>query len=371
MKKIKKVLFGLIFFIIYFLNFVFPAPCVLADVSSMKVVPSIIEDLIEPGEIIEKEIKVVNYSDMPITVYVYIKDFKAADETGKAELIVPGTEEGNYISSWLNITNEAIDFVPGEERVVPFTINIPEDIGPGGYYGAIVFGTEPPEVRAKGEEKGAAIGISQQTASLILLQRAGDAIEKAIIKEFNADKQLYNVPFEVNFTTRIENLGNVHIKPRGIIEVNNMLGRKVAVIIVNDEGGNILPSSARIFKNTWKDDFGFGRYEASLAISFGTPADKGGEGRKTLAIKRYFWVLPVRPIVSAVLSLLLTLILFIIFLKIYKRRAIKKVMERMGVGRKYITRKSYYSPRNNFVLTFLILLVVALVVMGLIYFLLF
>lgn len=367
---IKK-FFALILLAILFFSFVNINKVFAQNI--MKITPSIIEDLIEPGEIIKKKIKVANYSNVELTMYAYIMDFKAADETGKAELIVPNTEEGNYISSWLDITAEALVFAPGEEKSIPFTINVPEKLGPGGYYGAIIFGTEPPKVRPDGEEKGAAISISQQTASLILLQVDGDVDERAEIKEFRVDKQIYQTPFTINFFTKIKNLGNVHIKPRGIIEVRNMLGKKVAVITTNDSGGNILPNSSRIFENHWQEDFGFGRYEASLAISFGTPAQKGGEGRKTLAVKTYFWVFPMKIIISAVLSIVITVLLFVLFLKFYKRRAIKKAMEQMGVRRKQMGHASrgYHSPVKHFILTLLILLVVTFAVMGLLYFFLF
>ena len=369
MKRIVFLVF--IFFVICFLNFSFANN--INAVSSMRVTPAILEDLVEPGEIIKKEIKVVNYSDGPVTMYAYIMDFKAADESGKAELIAPNTEDGNYLSSWLDITGEAIEFNVGQERVISFVINVPESVGPGGYYGAVVFGTEPPKVRADGGEKGAAVSISQHTASLILLQVAGDVDENAIIKEFNANKRFYTTPFEVDFYTKIKNLGNVHIKPRGIIETRNMLGKKVSVITINDDGGNILPESERVFRNSWKENFGFGRYESSLAVSFGTPAQKGGEGRKTLAIKTYFWIFPTGIIVPIVIGLIVTMILFVVFLKMYKKRAIKKAMEQFGVrgGRDGYVGKRHYSETREFVKNFLIILVASLSVIGAIYFLLF
>ncbi len=367
---IKKVF---VFVILIVLFFTFLNIEEVSAESTMKITPSIIEDLIEPGDIIAKQIRVANYSEKELTMYAYIMDFKAAGEMGKAELIVPNTEKGNYISSWLDITSEPLVFLPGEEKAISFTINVPQEIGPGGYYGAIVFGTEPPKIRLKGEEKGAAVSISQQTASLILLQVAGDVDERAEIQEFRVDKQLYQIPFNVNFLTKIRNLGNVHIKPGGIIEVRNMLGKKVAVITVNDSRGNILPNSSRIFQNSWREDFGFGRYEASLAISFGTSAQKGGEGRKTLAVKTYFWVFPMKIIISAVLSIVITILLFVVFLKFYKRRAIKKAMEQMGVrrGQTIHRSKTYHSPVKHFLFTLLILLFVGFVVMGLLYFFLF
>lgn len=342
--------------------------------TTIKVTPSILEKMVKPGEIYSGQTKIANNSAQEITLYAYLKDFKAAaeDESGRAELIVPGTETGNYISSWIDISIEGITLASGEERSVSYTINIPDNVGPGGYYGAIVFGTQAPKIRPGEAETGAAIGIAQQAASLLLLQVEGIADERADIREFKTDKQFYSTPFDVKFTTKISNLGNVHVKPRGVIEIKNMLGKKVTTLTVNEDGGNILPKSARIFSNNWKDKFGFGKYEASLALSYGTSPDQGGEGRKTLTMFWYFWVLPAKIIISVISSLLVLVVLFFVFLRHYRKTAIKRAMEQMGVkGGAALKKKKFWTRENEYVLTFSILAGIALSIIVILYFLLF
>jgi len=207
--------------------------------------------LVEPGETLQKSVKIVNDSSVAKTMYAYLMDFKSEGEMGKAKLIAPGSEKGYFLSSWIDITAEGVDFGPKEEREIFFTINVPADVGPGGYYGAVIFGPKPSEVRPAGEEKGAAVAVTQQVGALVLLQVAGDATEEAVIREFSTDKEFYSTPFSVNFLIRIENLGNVHIKPHGTIEISNMLGKEVAVVRVNDRGANVLPDSVRRFENSW------------------------------------------------------------------------------------------------------------------------
>lgn len=351
----------------------FPGRAANNDIT-IKVAPSILEELVKPGDVLSEHITLTNQSGQPVTFYAYLKDFKAAadDESGKAQLIAPGSEEGSYISSWINISNEGISLAPGQGQEIPFTVSVPENVGPGGYYGAIVFGTEAPKTRPGEADKGASIGVAEQAASLVLLQIAGKADERADIREFKTDKTFYTTPFAVNFSTKIQNLGNVHIKPMGVIEISNMMGKKVATLTVNDKGGNILPKSWRLFSNAWSDSFGFGRYQASLALSYGTPADLGGEGRKTLTMFWYFWIFPVKILVSAGASLLVLIILFIIFLRFYQRMAIKSAMARMGVREGQALAKKKTPPaRNEFVLTFLILAGIAVTVIAVFYFILF
>jgi hypothetical protein len=341
---------------------------------TIKVAPSILEELVKPGDVLSAHVTLTNLSGQPVTFYAYLKDFKAAadDETGKAQLLSPGSEEGNYISSWVNISSDGINLAPGQGQDVPFIINVPDNVGPGGYYGAVVFGTEAPRVKPGEADKGASIGIAEQAASLVLLQIAGQADERADVREFKTDKVFYATPFSVNFSTKIQNLGNVHVKPMGVIEITNMMGRKVTTITVNDKGGNILPKSSRIFTNSWNDSFGFGRYQASLALSYGTPADSGGEGRKTLTMFWYFWIFPVKILVSAGISLLVLIALFIVFLRVYQKMAIKSAMERMGVREGHaLNKKKTPRARNEFVLTFSILAGIVLAVIIILYFILF
>jgi hypothetical protein len=341
---------------------------------TIKVEPSIVEDMVNPGDVVSRQITITNQSDKEVTFYAYLKDFKAAadDESGQAQLIVPGSESGNYISSWIDITTDGITLPPGAGQSVPYTITVPSNVGPGGYYGAVVFGTQAPKAKPGEAEKGASIGVAEQAAALILLQVPGKADERADIREFKTDKLLYATPFSINFSSKIENLGNVHVKPMGVIEISDMMGRKVTSIPVNDKGGNILPKSSRLFTSTWKDSFGFGRYEATLVLSYGTAADVGGEGKKSLTMFWYFWVFPVKIIISAAVSLLVLLMLFVVFLRVYEKMAIKQAMERMGVhGGQSMTKKRKFHIKNEFFLNFLIISGIAVAILIILYFILF
>src|SRR3989339_619688 len=137
-------------------------------------------------------------------------------------------DPGQALHSEVSVTNES-----GETKTFPFQVIVPAEVGPGGYFGAIVFGTEPPRIQMENEDKGACMAIAQQTACLVLLRVKGDVYEDAQIVEFNTDKDFYSTPFSVDFTVRIENIGNVHIKPRGSISIKNMFGKEVSIVKIN------------------------------------------------------------------------------------------------------------------------------------------
>ena len=94
MPKFKKSLYFFSVFLFFF-SFLF-AHNILAQGKGVgvKISPTKIEDIVEPGKTYKYELKVSNESPSSITFYAYLKDFKAGGENGLPILIAPGSEEG-------------------------------------------------------------------------------------------------------------------------------------------------------------------------------------------------------------------------------------------------------------------------------------
>lgn len=361
MAKINNKKFVFLFFLSPF--FLFPNSVFAV---ATRISPVRIDRLVFPGQVLEESIKIANLSDSPVTYYFYLADFRAVGEMGEAELVAPGTEKEYSLVSWIKITGEGIELGPKEEKEISFQIKIPQDASAGGYYGAIITGTVPPQVRGRGEERGAIIGITQQTACLVLLQIAGPVEEKATVREFFAEKDFYfQTPFNVKFISRISNLGSVHIKPVGLIEIKNLFGKTVATLDVNQDGANVLPKTIRRFENTWQGESGFGKYTASLALTFGTPPDRGGQGIQTLYSQTEFWILPLKIVVPVSVAVFLFLLILILFLKFYKTFAIKTALEEIGIPPSLRPRKK--GPILPFILTLILIFLAIFIIFALIY----
>jgi len=337
----------------------------------IKISPVRIEELVEPGQVLEREIKVTNASPVPKTLFAYLKDFRADenDESGSPRLIKPGTETGNFVASWIDITAAGVDFKPGEEKTVPFIIRVPDNVGPGGYYGGIFFGSEAPKIDINSPDKGAGMSIAQQAGSLVLLQVKGDVDERADIREFNTDKNFYNTPFDVEFSVRIQNSGNIHVKPVGEIRIENMLGKEVHIINFNNGGGNVLPNSKRKFLEHWAGDFGFGKYKAKLGVSYGTTADNGGQGKQSLYMERHFWIIPWKIVGPILISVVVTLLVFIFLIRFYKEKAVRIAMQRAGVANARVSkRKKESSPMAQMGMVLLVVFIIVFLIVSAIYF---
>jgi hypothetical protein len=360
--KLKKLSLAIVIFCL-FMSFM-PAALALG----IKISPLKIEEIVQPGETMPQVIKVTNSSEISKTLYPYFRDFVADGEVGSPKLIDIGSSEG--MGAWIKLPDTGVSFAPNEEKEISFNIEVPKSVTPGGHYGAILFGNKPDNIKLNSEDKGAAMVTAQQVACLILLQVAGDVKEDGRIREFKTDKSLYSSPYKVSFLTRVENLGNVHIKPRGNIRITNMFGQEVANLAFNDQGSNTLPNSIRRYTNEWADKQGFGRFKASLGLTYGTPAEKGGNGMESMFAEQTFWIMPWRTIIPIFLGLVFLISLIILWLRFYKSKAVKKAMEQMGYGRvRYVKKISGPMPAFHFTLIISTILLLLFVLGMVVYFL--
>jgi len=293
---------------------------------SLTLTPTLIKINVFPGQVWSSFVKVVNNNLIPLTVYVSVFDFEG-DERGGIKFVAPpeGKVKDFYLSSWIEIEKEQIEIPPQQSKEIPFTIHVPKDALPGGYYAGILVGTQP-----IGEQKpGTVIKISQQVTCLILLTVEGEILEKGWIREFSTQKSFYQKP-KIKFNLVFENLGNVHLHPVGEIKIYNFFGKEKGKIQINQgtEFGNVLPKSKRIWDFEWKGEeslLEIGRYKAEVILHFGR--------QNQLFDKKvtYFWIVPLVPVFSIFGGIFLFFLFLIFLIRLYVKRAVKLAkMEILG-----------------------------------------
>lgn len=315
---------------------------------AFSITPPLIKNSMSPGEIWKSSIKIINNSPEEINIYAQAVDFKSGKESGEVEFLKTGKKDVNgsspFFSQWIVLDSEKIKIAPFGSQEIPFIIDVPEDASPGGHYAAILAGTAPPSE----DISGSSIKISSLLASLILLNVKGDIFERGIIREFSSDKKIYQDE-KINFIVRFENLGNIHLQPRGDIKIYNQFNELKDKILINHDTdfGNVLPKSIRKWNFEWdsgKSLLDMGRYRAELILTYGQ------NERQTIDQTIYFWIIFIKP-----LAIFLSVILFIIFLVViiirsYVRRAIKSTVtqsaERVAHNTQHIAQNIRRSSRN-------------------------
>lgn len=317
-----------IFFLVVVLFFV-SSEFVYADSRiDMWISPIRDEFSVQAGWSMQRTIKFYNNSTSPTLVYITTEDCVQGENYSAPKCrSFAGTWwlDPDNASTWIKIDGADRFTVPAKsEKIVKYTVSPPKWATPGGHYGAIFFnnpgqssaGNSVDMVRRIGmlylinvpwniivdtELGDILIDIPMNSAPDIwdrLKRNPGDrSAWKDILGELNPfweSPTLDKTNLQVSLNIPVQNLGNIHVKPTGkiylydgeimlkkigkesIIDPNWVyIGERIVDYLpINDERGNVLPNSERIFRIDW---LGFASQEintdGSTIISFESPSD--------------------------------------------------------------------------------------------------
>lgn len=339
-----RVLFAVIIVALSFMNTA--ATKVYAQQAGVSIKPATIEETLDPGTQKQYSVTIENLNAAEQVFYLFTRNIKGVQDGGVPIFADNFERTGYELADWISLPVTEIALAGGAQSTLDFTISVPQNASPGSHFGGIFVSVDPPKI----EKSGAAVGY--QVANIISIRVSGDAIEEADIREFSTAKFLYgsqNVDFEV----RIENKGNVLVRPVGPLEIYNMLGDKVGDIVFNKEQAAVFPHDTREFTEIkWVgDSVGFGRYEAVLSPVYG---DYGA--KKTMSSTVSFWILPWSVIGPALGLFAVILFVTFVFVKLYIRRS----LAHLNHGRRIVQRKKRGGSSVVLLVTIVALTVTAL-----------
>lgn len=301
---------------------------------------------LDPGVENKYTIVVENLNAAEQTYYVFTRNISGSKD-GRVPIFANRNERtGMELSDWISLPVTQVT-IPGKgNAAIEYTLTVPENASPGTHLGAVFLSVEPPEI----ENSGAAVGY--QVAHIVDVRVSGDIVEQGNIRQFSTSRFLYGSQ-KVSFLTRIENTGNVIIRPRGPLEIYNMLGNKVGTLTFNETESAVLPHETKEFTGIdWQgDSIGFGRYEAILSPIYGEDGV-----RKTMSSTVTFWILPMNIIGPALGILAFILIITFIFVRLYIQRSI----QHLNHERRMIRRKRRGGSSTTLLLMVVMLTVTAL-----------
>ncbi|MCA9354002.1 MAG: hypothetical protein KC877_00605 [Candidatus Kaiserbacteria bacterium] len=337
--------FLIIFSAFLALSFFFSLPVHAQEGLGIK--PAVIEESLDPGAVQQYVIEVENLNPRDQEYFVFTRNISGVGPGGVPIFAQDNLEKTGYeLADWIELPYTQVTIPAGQKVSLSITMNVPENASPGSHFGGVFFSVEPPEV----DMVGAAIGY--QVANIISIRISGDVIEKANIRQFSTDKFIYGAP-KVNFNVRIENEGNVLVRPVGPLEIHNMLGNKVGTIIFNEAQAGVFPKSTKEFDEIVWDGgtTGFGRYEAILSPVYGETG-----AINTMSSTVTFWVLPMNIIGPALIVLAVVLLVTFVFVRLY----IKRSLAHMTQGRRIIRQRRRGGPSSLMLFTVVMLTVTAL-----------
>src|SRR3989338_4933867 len=303
------------------------------EAKAITVSPVRTEARAEPGQTIPGKFLVINDDRDTKLLYLLVYNFNAKDERGLPEF----SPKQENLSTWINLP-KTITLGPREQKTVEYTIAIPENTEPGGYFSGIFSSSLPPE-----EQDDGSIALGSQVGTLVLLSVGGSITESTSILEFKTkDKKVFS-SLPVDFYFRFQNSGESWVKPKGDVIIENTFKQTSKVIQANPDGSNVLPKSIRRFELAWltnagsevQDEnaerppappegfwnkvkhewkyFALGRYTANLTLTY------NNDTSTTQTAVASFWVIPWHFLAVAIPSILILLIILYLIIKYYNR----------------------------------------------------
>lgn len=297
---------------------------------ALTISPPAFDYVLNPGDTIRDVIKLSNETDYPITIYPEVYNFThtEGDETKGTPSFYKKDEvkNGFELGPWISVSNAPITLPGGGRSSLDFSINVPKDGAPGSHFGSIVLRSSPDELGA-----GPVVSLVGGTGVLMLVRVEGMVDDTMGVTGFGSTKSVYT-SLPVDFQTRLENRGNIHLRPTGEIRITNILGQRVSSLPVNNDSRSVLPNSARRFENSWTrgqtsagasefikqwSNFAFGRYQATLVLNYGV-------NQKIVTAHCVFWVIPWMVLSIIVGGFVLLILALRHGLKVYARSVIRK-----------------------------------------------
>ncbi|GAB0174775.1 MAG: hypothetical protein HHAS10_06540 [Candidatus Altimarinota bacterium] len=263
---------------------------------SMGVSPIRHDFTVERGQTVTKEVSFFNNADVPYNIYVTAEDCVTDDGAGtpKCRENQKSGPDPDSVSSWISYDSpESFVVPPHSEKKIQVIVKAPNDALPGGHYGAIFFNN--PE---GSDTSGNTVKMVKRTGILLLVNVPGKIVYDTIFGDIGIELSsapksqpndwisklkrdldpritppvLVQNDFGMNFNIPVTNNGNTHILPVGRIELYDdelllkrigkesirsedgvLLGEKIVDYLpINDEAGNVLPSSNRLYTVLWK-----------------------------------------------------------------------------------------------------------------------
>lgn len=243
---------------------------------------------VDKGKSASLTITIENPTEFDTVAKPIVNDFVASDkENGEPLLILEdvGSKPANSFSSLVQPISD-VNLGPKEKKDITVNLSVPADAKAGGYYGAIRFA--PSTVNNTGN-----VSLTASVGTIVLVTVNGNLTEKLSLKQLSAGQNDEATGFitkgDVQSIVRLENTGDIHVKPFGRIEVKNIFGKTVATAELNatEPRANVLPGSTRKFVNSLDNKTWLGRYtiEANIGYSQG-----GGD---VITAKSVFWYIPI------------------------------------------------------------------------------
>lgn len=267
---------------------------------AITITPTSIDKVINPGEALKGQTQVLNQADSPFDYKVYAAPYSVTGEEYDPSFTpIPGATN---VASWFKLKAAKTRLDAYTTSALDYTITVPANAKPGGYYAVIFAETES-------KVEGTGVTTQKRVGTVAYIRVAGDAVEQGGVAS-------WSVPWfqEPNLlqTLRLENTGSVHYSATIKTTVKDVFG---STKLSYAQKRNVLPEKIRKVEIEWEKTPALGIFNVSGTVEI--------FGKTTPLSTKYVLVMS-KEIQRGILIFGGIIILFYLSKKIYRYRKAKK-----------------------------------------------
>lgn len=205
-----------------------------SDQKGLQIAPLRTRTAQQPGQATSGQISVKNSTAGNLTVALAVERFKTIDEDYHYDF-----SQGEH-TDWVRLADSTVQLGVDEFKNVAYSLAVPADAAPGGYYFAIF-------AAATTGDGGTSIQETRRVASLIYLEVDGDLLRK--VNLLGIDVPWFTTKPQVPVDSRLVNQGNTHVEAVLTSSVKPLIGYSREP---TSQQGLILPGTVRRLTDTAK-----------------------------------------------------------------------------------------------------------------------
>lgn len=210
---------------------------------AFSVQPSLIDVQVGAGKSIASKITVVNPDLGVQTYFLSAGRFETQDNSGIP--VFPSGADAYGEGTWIHFPSSSVT-VPAKGKMdVPISIDVPDGTKPGEYDAAVFVSPAPSDVVSS--VNGASV--QAKVAVLLFIDVGGNGVEKVGLLDFSmTNGAVWQDGLWGMYAFRLQNQGNVHVVPKGSVEIRDVFGRIISEGDANPSGARIVPQATRTFQ---------------------------------------------------------------------------------------------------------------------------
>lgn len=251
---------------------------------SITLSPATSQPKLTPGETVNGKLTVINNGTSDYNFIAYARPFSVQGDNYDTDFET--VTERTELYQWVSFPKAEYRLAAGDNVEVPYVINVPKNVRPGGHY-AVLFAETQPDQNASQN-----VARKKRVGSLVYATAAGETELAGEIESFSSKLWFSNPPVQSEMLIR--NTGNTHFEAKQDIVYKNILGKQV---YGTGQTRIIMPGTTRKVVAEWEKPPLFGIFKLEGTVSY---------LGKTEALKSsYVIIMPLKILIPVVVGILL------------------------------------------------------------------